>query len=302
MPLPNFLIVGAAKSGTTALYHYLKEHPDIFMSPIKEPKFITSNFLKFPSKGVGDEKEDRRIIRDWQSYKNLFYDVKNEKAIGEASVDNLYFYEKSIFYIKKYLGDPKIIIGLRNPIERAFSAYLHLIRDEREYLTFEEALEQEEQRISNNWRLIWHYKNVGFYYKQVKAYLDNFSNVKIYLYDDFKETPLAVVQDIFRFLEVDDSFIPKTIKMRFNVSGIPNNKFLHNFLMKPNTLKSIVRPFVKALIPKDMRMKIKIKLLQKNLKKPQMNPETKEYLKNLYKEDMLKLQELIKRDLSHWLE
>lgn len=299
--LPNFLIAGAAKAGTTSLYYYLNEHPEIYMSPIKEPKFITSNFIKFPFKGIGDEKVEKNIIKNWDSYLELFSGVKEEKAIGEASADNLYYYEQSIFYIKKFLGDVKIIIILRNPIERAFSSYIHLVRDNREFLTFEEALEQEEIRKKENWEFIWHYKSVGFYYNQVKAYLENFSNVKIYLYDDFKENPLKVVQDIYRFLGVDDSFVPKNIKTQFNVSGIPKNKLLQRFLTKPNMLKKAIKPFVKVLIPKGTRQKIINKLINNNLEKSQMKPEAREYLKDIYREDILKLQELIKRDLSHWL-
>ena len=299
--LPNFLIVGAAKAGTTSLYYYLREHPEIYMSPIKEPKFITSNFLKFPFKGIGDDLVEKNIIKNFESYQKLFLGVKNEKAIGEASADNLYYYKKSINYIKKILGEVKIIIILRNPIDRAFSAYSHLMRDNREFLTFEDALKQEENRKKKNWEFIWYYKDVGFYYNQVKAYLENFSEVKVYLYDDLKKDPLSLVQDIYRFLEVDDSFIPKSIGERFNVSGVPKNKFLHEFLTKPNPVKSAIKPLVKLILPKETRQRLLNKLLQKNLKKPEMKPETREYLKGLYREDILKLQDLIKKDLSHWL-
>ena len=108
--LPNFLIVGAAKSGTTSLYHYLKEHPEIYMSPVKEPKFITSQFLTFPFEGKGDEKVEKNIIKSFREYCNLFKDVNNEKIIGEASVDNIYFNDDAIKNIKKYLGNVKIVI------------------------------------------------------------------------------------------------------------------------------------------------------------------------------------------------
>jgi len=299
--LPNFLIVGAAKAGTTSLYFYLKEHPEIYMSPVKEPKFITSNFLKFPFKGVGDDLVEKNIIKNFESYQKLFLEVKNEKAIGEASADNLYYYKKSINYIKKILGEVKIIAILRNPIDRAFSAYSHLIRDSREFLTFEDALNQEENRKKENWEFIWYYKDVGFYYNQVKAYLENFSKVKVYLYDDLKKDPLSLVQDIYRFLEVDDSFIPKSVGEKFNVSGIPKNKFLHEFLTTPNVIKSTMKPLVKLILPKRTRQRFINKILQRNLKKPQIDPSTKQYLLNLYKEDIVELQNLIGRDLSSWL-
>ena len=146
--LPNFLIVGAAKSGTTSLYHYLKQHPEIYMSPVKEPKFITAQFLSFPFKGIGDEKVEQNIVKSYNEYCNLFKDVSKEKIIGEASPDNLYFFEKAINIIIYHLKNPKIIIILRNPIERAFSAYMYFINCNREYLSFEEALKEEEKRRS----------------------------------------------------------------------------------------------------------------------------------------------------------
>ena len=299
--LPNFLIVGAAKSGTTSLYHYLNQHPEIYMSSIKEPKFITSQFLTFPFKGRGDEKVEQNIIKSFKEYCNLFKDINNEKIIGEASADNLYFYDGAIKNIKKYLGNVKIVIVLRDPIERAFSHFCHFIRDEREYLAFEDALKEEENRKKCNWAFGWHYISVGFYYHQVKAYLDNFTQVKIYLFDDLKKDALGLVKDVYGFLGVDTSFTPD-VSLRYNVSGIPKNKFIHKFLKEPNILKTIVKPAAKFLIPKDRRREVIERIKMKNLQKPQMKPETREYLKNLYQEDILKLQDLIKRDLSSWLE
>ena len=299
--LPNFLIVGAAKSGTTSLYHYLKQHPEIYMSPVKEPKFITAQFLTFPFKGIGDEKVEQNIIKSYNEYCNLFKGVSKEKIIGEASPDNLYYYEKAITIIIYHFEKTKIIIILRNPIERAFSAYMYFINCNREYLSFEEALKEEERRRNNNWELFWYYKDLGFYYHQVKAYLDNFDQVKIYLYDDLRKDPLGLIKDMYGFLGVDTSFIPD-ISIRYNVSGTPKNKFIYKFLKEPNILKTIVKPAAKFLIPKDRRREVIEKIKMKNLQKPQMKPETREYLKNLYREDILKLQDLIKRDLSSWLE
>jgi hypothetical protein len=298
--LPNFLIVGAAKSGTTSLYHYLKQHPEIYMSPVKEPRFITSQFIKFPLKGIGDDGIEKRIIKDFNEYKYLFKKVKNEKAIGDASLDNLYFYEDATKYIKKYLGDAKIIIILRNPIERAFSQHTMFIRELRENLSFEDALKAEEERISKNWAFGWHYTKVGFYYKQIRAYLGNFTNVKIYLFDDLKSDPLGLIKDIYKFLEVDDTFIPK-INTIYNVSGIPKSKFINNLLLKAKIFKPFMMQISRLFFLEEKMLKLTEWLDTINLEKPQMKPETREYLKNLFREDILKLQTLINRDLSHWL-
>jgi hypothetical protein len=136
--LPNFLIVGASRCGTTSLYHYLKEHPNIFMSSIKEPSFILSQFSKVPKNGIGDDRQD--YIDNFDDYCRLFERAGDRKAIGEASSHNLYHYEKAIPTIRKFLGDPKIIIAIRNPVEKAYSAYTFLVSENREYLTFEEGL------------------------------------------------------------------------------------------------------------------------------------------------------------------
>ena len=98
--LPNFLMVGAAKAGTTSVYYYLKQHPEIFMCDPKEPKFILSTFAK-PFKGIGDEKRQDYVVRSLKEYKELFKNAKNKKIIGEASADNLYYSKKSIPAIKK---------------------------------------------------------------------------------------------------------------------------------------------------------------------------------------------------------
>lgn len=297
--MPNFLVVGAAKSGTTSLYFYLDKHPDIYIPSVKECRFFSQMSANF--KGPGDEILNKNIIKSLDEYRLLFSSVKNEKAIGDVSPDYLYFYEKSIEKIKQILGDVRIIIILRNPVERAYSQYLHLLRDERETLSFEDALSNEEIRKKANWEWFWSYKDVGFYYKQVKAYIENFSQVKIYLCDDLKKDALLLIRDIYRFLEVDDSFVPDDLNKRYNISGVPKSRWLYEFLNRPNSLRTALKPFISIILPKSKRQELKFLITEKNLKKTDMKTETREYLKGLYREDIIRLQELINRDLSHWL-
>jgi len=301
--LPNFLIVGAQKSGTTSLYNYLKQHYEVFMPErLKEPKFFVAPLFKKINYNQSLWKFSiKNITFEWQDYLKLFENVQKEKAIGESSTAYLYYYNIAIPLIKKHLEDTKIIISLRNPIDRAFSGYFHLRRDSHENLSFEDALKEENKRKRQKWISIYHYTSIGFYYNQVKAYLDNFDQLKVYLYDDLKKDALGLVKDVYEFLGLDTSFTPD-VSIRYNVSGIPKNKFIYKFLREPNILKSMVKPVVKTLIPRGERRKLIEKIRMKNLQKPQMKPETREYLKNLYREDILKLQDLIKRDLSSWLE
>lgn len=298
--LPNFLIAGAAKSGTTSLYLYLNQHPEVYMSPVKEPKFITAQFIKFPLRGIGDSRTEKGIIKTFDEYKTLFSKVKDEKAIGEASIDSLYFYEGAIPIIKKYLGDIKIIIILRNPIDRAFSQYVMFTDRLRESLSFEDALKAEEERVRNNWAFGWHYTRVGFYYNQVRSYLQNFTHVKVYLYDDLRQDTAGVVKDLYEFLGVDSSFVPDT-HVKYNISGVPRNKIYHNLLTRPGRLKSTIKKICTLLLLQESLYKLVNKLRSGNLEKIEMKPETRNYLKDVYREDILKLQALIRRDLSHWL-
>lgn len=296
--LPNFLIVGASRCGTTSLYHYLKGHPDVFMSRIKEPSFFLAQFNPVPEKGIGDDK--KKYYKNFDDYGRLFEKAGNSQAIGEASTENLYHAEKAIPYIQKYLGNPKIIISLRNPVERAFSAYSFLLSENREFLSFEEGLEQEEKRRRDGWRQIWFYQDAGFYFRRVKAYLENFGDVKICLFDDLKKTPVSLVQDIFRFLSVDSSFVPD-VTMRFKTSGIPRSKKINRFFEEPTRLRSIVRAVGRFILTEDRWIKWRDRLKAKSYAKAEIKAETRKYLENIYREDILKLQDLIRRDLSPWL-
>lgn len=172
MVLPNFLIIGAAKAGTTSLYSYLKQHPDIFMSSWKEPKFFSLEGEKLDFQGPS-QIINTDSINNLESYLELFEGVKDETAIGEASPIYLYS-PKAPANIKKYIPDAKLIVVLRHPAERAFSSFAHLIRAGYETLSFEEALEEEPQRIKEKWAPLWYYKEKGFYAQQLERYFELF--------------------------------------------------------------------------------------------------------------------------------
>jgi len=243
------------------------------------------------------------FIRDWKSYLLLFQNIENFKAIGEASTSYLFHYERVFENLNNFLPEwrkLKIIIMLRNPIDACFSHYSMYRMRGGEPLIFEKALEAEKERINKKYITLAHSIRY-FYYHQIKAYLDNFDQVKIHLFDDLKKDNIGLAKDIYKFLGVDPSFT-SDMSIKYNVSGIPKNKFIHKFLIKPNILKSIVKPIAKTLIPQGEWRKIIEKIKMKNLQKTQMKPKTRKYLKNLYRDDILKLQNLIKRDLSSWLE
>jgi Sulfotransferase domain len=294
MTLPNFLVIGAQKSGTTALYHYLNQHPQIYMSPVKEPHFFTYEGWEpnFFSPGRGYVTPITRI----EDYRALFRGVSLRTALGEASTSYIYF-TRALKRIRCYVPDAKLIAVLRDPAERAYSNYLHCVRSGREPLeSFEQALRAEGARIRDNWGPVHHYRQKGFYYGQLKRYFEAFGRdqVKVYLYEeDLKDNPLGMLQDTFRYLGVDDAFVPD-VSMKHNVSGVPKNKTLLSLARRLNTLTPTIRPY----LPPGARRYIKTRILAKP---PQLSPEVRWQLVEEYREDILRLEELIQRDLSAWL-
>jgi len=297
--LPNFLVVGAAKSGTTSLYNYLKQHPDIYMSPVKEPYFFSFINEQVVLKGPHDAKTQEGIISDLNEYKRLFSAVKNEKAIGECSNSYLYFYEKSSRNIKRFIPQCKIIIILRNPVERTFSHYTQHKMIGHENLSFRNALEKEKEREIAGWR--WHYQYIGqsMYYNQVKWYMENFGkeNVRVFLFEELKNGPLKLMEEIFNFLKVSNFNISNYDKA-FNISGEPRIKILHNLLINKenNNIKNISKIF-----PKAYRRKVYDYIFKKNIGRIEMTKEDKQYLKVIFRDDIINLQSLINKNLSAWL-
>lgn len=296
------MMVGAAKSGTTAIATYLSKHPQVFLTPLKEPKFISSQFLTYPLNGPGDQWVQTIAFQNLSDYLKLYRNVREEEAIGEASVENLIYYREAIPLIQKYFGDVKIIIILRNPIDRAFSAYMHLCRDLRETLSFEEALEAETERSKNNWDHIWFYKAGGMYAEGVEAYQKAFSRVKVMILDDFKTDRAAFLRELFSFLEVNPDFEVNTSK-RFNVSGVPRSNWIQR-IFKPGILYAwFYRKMVMYTgLKEDWLLGIIENLWRFNLRPIRMNPETRRQLARDFANDNRRLSQLLGRDLSNWLQ
>jgi len=296
--MPNFFIVGASKSGTSSLYYYLKQHPKIFMTVPKEPYFFELEGEKCDFRGPGDEKRREGYITNIKEYLKLFRNVSDEIAIGEASTTYLDS-PKAPIRIHKYIPDAKIIIILRNPADRAYASFLHLRREGDEKIeNFLQVLKKESERISQNWDYIWHYKSRQFTYNKLKRYFEIFNKnkIKIYLYEEWKNDNLKVLRDVFKFLGVEDNFIPD-LSVKYNVGGIPRNIILNNFLLTSNKMKTILKP----LFPKKIRKTIQNKMINLNLIRTNLKPEFRRKLIDIFRDDIIKVQVLIGRDLSSWL-
>jgi hypothetical protein len=300
--MPNFLIIGAMKSGTTALYYYLEQHPQVYMSPVKEPNFFA--FEGEEPRSEWDKEQrwvHRRTATDIEAYRALFRRATDEKALGEAS--HWYLYKpKAVERIKHHVPNAKMIAVLRNPVERAYSHFLHSLRTGTESLTdFAEALRAEESGTRTETERE-DYVGRGMYHEQLTRYYDAFDGdqIKVYLYEDLKGAPVETLQDMFRFLEIDKTFTPDVSRKR-NVSGYPKSKTLDKILRNSYPLRSAL----KVYLPPRMRWslsKIYDDLKTGNTAKaPELHPEVRRELIEVFRDDVSKLQVLLGRDLSHWL-
>ena len=291
--LPNLLIVGAAKSGTTSLHNYLNQHQDIYMCSPKEPHFLINN-------EIGKERIPKGIL-ELEAYEQLFEGHENKKYRGESSVMYLSFPELTISNIKKYLSDEvKIIIMLRNPVERAFSGYQHVKRyNVMENLSFEDALEQSNERYQNiiNMTPASRYLELGMYSNQVKNFLESFKYVHVIIYDDYKANFNLELKKVFSFLGLNN--IEIDTQKRHMVGGWQwKNEWMKSLMVKDNPIKTLF----KFLLPfKSVRKHVRGLLQRGNTRIVEgMSPKTESWLKAYYKDDVEQLSMLLDRDLKKW--
>lgn len=290
--LPNCLIIGAMRSGTTALYTLLGQHPDIYMSPYKEPNFFAVDEIT-----RGKILEGSVSIEDRSEYEGLFEGATSQARVGEASHSYLYYSDRVAPRLAEALPGVKLICILRDPAKRAFSHYLFHVQSDREDIpSFREALAAEDDRIRRGLHF-GHYTNRGFYAQQLRPYHETFeaADIKVLFYEDLQTDPVALAQDAYRFLGVDDSFAPDA-SVRRNPSGLPRSGLLHAVLVKANPLKRAVQH---RLPPRLYRLATRLR--DRNLARPEEDMEVRSELIARFRPDIEELQERTRRDLGEWL-
>ncbi|MBP8917862.1 MAG: sulfotransferase domain-containing protein [Chitinophagales bacterium] len=311
--LPTFIVVGANKGGTTSIYHYLKQHKQVYLSPVKEPHFFSKdidvnlfkrefaqNKLQDIDKYVNGEMKEEfhaAFIRDIEQYKKLFSKVQDQKAVGELSTSYL-FSEVAAKEIKALIPDCKIIICLRNPFDRAYSHYrMNLWTGNSNEFDFYKALVEDYDHKPKVWGNAHLYTEIGLYYQQVKRYLDLFGkdNVKIIFTEDMKKNAAQVVKELYEFIGVDSSFVPDT-STRYNEVFTPKYKNITWFLNK-----SGIRPLMKRLSPQVLK-NIFVKVFYKGKgEKGEIPANAKQFMLEKFSEDISKLSVLLNKDLSNWI-
>lgn len=299
--LPDFLIVGAAKSGTTSLHYYLKQHPQIFLPKVKELYFFL--LLNTPPNRVPKWlKKEKHGVSNIGDYAKYFKEAADGQVIGEVEALYLSHFRDTIKNIKEVYGqkskDLKIIAILRNPVERAWSHFMMNKRDGNESLDFREAIKKEvvKERLKSNRDWGVDYIEVGMYYEQVNAFISEFPQMRVFLYEELRDDGAQVVKEIFNFVGVDPQFMPN-METRYNMSGESSSKLFDYFIVKKNPIKH----FLKLFFPYEFRSSLKFKAFKMILRKKRMPDDIKKDLFERYRNNILKLQSLLKRDLSIWL-
>ena len=305
--IPNFFVVGAPTSGTTALYHFLWQHPAVYMSPIKEPRYFAPELIDYP--GVrqyiaaraadvgayldGPMREPRHgYVREWDQYLKLFRLVREERAVGEASVC--------------YLGSPvaprairdrvphaRIIMLLRDPAECLFSTYATARAYRGTSLHFAAWAEAQAEREESHGRV--EAVRGGRYAPQLRRYLDCFprAQILICLYDDFAREPATVLRHVFSHLAVESNY-PIDTSRRHNETRVPRWPTLYGPLTRP------VRRIARALLPSEVRARAR----EWSLGRPRyaLDPADRKRVIAIYAPEIEELETLIGRDLSAWLD
>lgn len=300
MKYPNLYIVGAPKAGTTSLYHYLEQHPDIAI-PDKEPRF----FIREVIEAVSDEDpiKDyllRSSVLNEKEYTDLYRD-KTEKIRCDASTQYLYHFNEVIPKLKKLKGEPpKILILLRNPVNRAFSNYSHNYSTF-ENLNFEQAVNQESNRISKGFNSFWHYAGLSKYAQAVQAYIEAFPNVKVLFFEDFIKDIDRTLVEVYDFLEVDNTFKPSHFLINKKSTGAPKSKMLNNILQKSSKLSGF-KTILFKLIGEDKTKLIRELIMRKNLSKSKMilNETLKSQLESYFEEDVKALKLILPDQKINW--
>jgi hypothetical protein len=293
MTLPNFIVIGAAKAGTTALYWYLSEHPAVFMSPVKETNFFGYGRDAEGRLLYGDPEVHHFPIQTMAEYEQLFEGAGGVPAIGEASPIYLEC-PQAAERIRAAIPGVRLVASLRQPVERAYSDYLMHLRHRG--LRFDAA---RDLSPSAPWAAAdSRWMQVSRYHGQLERYYAAFprSQIHVALFDDLKRDALGMVQDVYRFIGVDAAFAPD-FDTPHAIGGLPASRLVERVLTN-RVVGSVVKPLLPIKAANWVR-----RMRARNLKKPPSLPQAlrRELTLRVFREEIDRTARLIGRSLDHWL-
>ena len=293
--LPTFFVAGAGKAGTTSLHSYLGQHPQVFMSAVKEPCYFSDEIRLGRRSDAFEKHRGRGVTRDLDAYAGLFDNVRDETAIGESSASYLWS-ATAAANIGAAIPDAKIILILRDPAERAFSQYLHQVAVGFTRRSFREHLE-ECHRADRSELSIYHpFLEAGLYAAQVRRFFEVFPRrqIRIYWYEDAWRDTAAFFRDVFAFLEVDSDFQVDT-SARMLERRSPRAVGAHYWLKKTNLWYPL-----RSAVPERLRRRMSAAFFRKG-KALRMDARDRQTLIDYYRADVGELAAMLDRDLGAWL-
>ena len=300
MSLPTFLIIGAAKAGTTSLFSYIAQHPSIFTPNVKEPRYFAiaeaeHKAWKGPDWMSGLDQTS--FVDEWRRYEQLFDGSDLYAAAGEAST--LYLYDKNApRRIAERLPEVKLVAVLRHPVDRAFSHFvMNWQAGVETTTTFSEALSLEAERIEKGWSPTYHYATRGLYGEQLARYKQHFSDdqLLVLLYDDYSHNPVDTVKRAFRWIGVAPYDVDTSRRLN-TASRVPPNSAVEKLIGAADPL----RRFLKSFLPGCARQAIRKGVENAVYQKPTIEKEDAQRLQKYYDADLMQLQKLINANISHW--
>jgi Sulfotransferase domain len=291
MTLPNFLVLGAMKAGTTAVFYSLRQHPEIYVSSVKEPHFFSYLGVERPPRS--------HHVTCLEDYEKLFDGAGEALAIGECSPSYI-SHPQAAERIRNVVPDARLVAILRDPADRAFSHYQHRLQIGREqHPDFLKAIEDYETTGAETGMAWSTYLECGFYGRHVRRFRALFDDEQLHwiLYDDLQREAGEVLRRLFGFLGVDPGFEPRL--QWYWRSGQPRSRRLFDLINQPPAVLSEV---ARRMLPEELRIRFKAALHNRNLVRTEpMSPEQRRHLIDVYRDDILELQDILHRDLSVWL-
>jgi sulfotransferase family protein len=302
MPLPDFLIAGVPKAGTTALHAALAPHPDLYLSKVKEPKFFLTAGPPPTTGGPGDVQTYQEHVWRQADYEALFDPAPPGARRGEATP--FYLYDLAAHdRIRALIPDARLVLLLRDPVDRAHSNWTHLwnagLEPEADFLT---ACRAEEWRRAAGWADFWHYIALGRYGRQVQHLFEVFPRDQVLLlrYRELKDAPAATLDRVCEFLGVRTG----------TLSGIPREN-VNRHLVEDNAVNRVLRGLLRTggrfghRVPVPLRLAARGPLLtvlhRKRGSRPVTTPAERAALLPLFADDIAVLQDVTGERYDDWL-
>jgi hypothetical protein len=299
---PDFFVIGAPKAGTSALHSALAAHPRLFLSRVKEPKYYMCGDSPPPAyKGPGDAHSNQEWVWQRERYLSLFDEAPEGTLRGESTP--FYLYNRDARRrIAADNADAKLIAVLRDPVDRAYSNWMHLWMDGLEpRADIVEAVSHEQKRIDAGWAPFWHYRGLGMYGRQVKDLFDHFPREQVLLlrYKNLVDAPDRVLNRVCDFLGVEGQeieTIPSDNSRPFVRDGV-----------RARALGPVIRVGAAAgqFLPPQVWRKVSKPLISQLHKggdpsRPRLTPEQREQLLAPHLEDIALLEELTGESFEQW--